>query len=71
MQMWQDRAACLTADPALFESGVTSRIVKAKSICAECPVIDQCLAFALANDDFEVTIYGGLTGDERRALACL
>jgi WhiB family redox-sensing transcriptional regulator len=66
--MWQDRAACLTADPALFESGVTSRVLKAKAICETCPVIDACLAFALDNDDFEVTVYGGMTGDERRAL---
>lgn len=69
--MWQDRAACLNTDPALFESGVTSRIIKAKAICSTCPVIDKCLAFALDNEDYEVTIYGGLTGDERRTLACL
>jgi len=43
--------------------------VKAKAICATCPVIDKCLQFALDNDDFEVTIYGGLTGEERKALA--
>lgn len=67
--MWQDRAACLDADSALFESGVTSRVMKAKAICSTCPVIDKCLAFALENEDFEVTVYGGLTGDERRKFA--
>jgi WhiB family redox-sensing transcriptional regulator len=66
--MWQDRAACLDADPSLFESGVTSRVLKAKAICERCPVIDECLAFALANEDTEVTVYGGLTGDERKPL---
>jgi WhiB family redox-sensing transcriptional regulator len=66
--MWQDKAACIGQDTALFASGVTSRVVKAKAICATCPVIDKCLQFALDNEDFEVTIYGGLTGAERKEL---
>ena len=67
--MWQERAACIGSDPELFASGVTSRVLKAKAICADCPVIDQCLTFALDNEDFEVGVYGGLTGDERREIA--
>ena len=66
--MWQDSAACVGTDPALFASGVTSRIAKAKAICASCIVREKCLQFALDNEDFEVTIYGGLTGEERKAL---
>jgi len=66
--MWQSQAACLTADSSLFLSGVTSRVEKAKAICATCAVIDECLAFALANQDTEATVYGGLTGDERKPL---
>jgi len=64
--MWQDNAACKDADSRIFLSGVTSRVNKAKAICATCAVIDECLAFALANDDFEPHVYGGMTGDERR-----
>lgn len=64
--MWQDNAACKDADSSIFLSGVTSRVNKAKAICATCAVIDECLAFALANDDFEPHVYGGMTGDERR-----
>ena len=64
--MWQDSAACKDADSRIFLSGVTSRVQKAKAICATCAVIDECLAFALANDDFEPHVYGGMTGDERR-----
>ena len=67
--MWQDRAACANADSALFLSGVTSRVVQAKAICDTCPVIDKCLAFALANEDYEPHVYGGMTGDERRKFA--
>jgi hypothetical protein len=42
--------------------------MQAKEICATCAVIDECLAFALANQDIEATVYGGLTGDERKPL---
>lgn len=66
--MWQDKAACLDADPAIFLTGVTSRVMKAKAICEGCKVIDECLAFALANEDIEPHVYGGLTGDERKPL---
>ena len=67
--MWQDRAACRNADSSLFLTGVTSRVVQAKAICATCPVINECLSFALANEDFEQHVYGGLLGHERKALA--
>ena len=66
--MWQDSAACKDADSNLFLSGVTSRVQKAKAICATCSVIDKCLAFAIANEDFEPHVYGGLTGEERKKL---
>jgi WhiB family transcriptional regulator, redox-sensing transcriptional regulator len=67
--MWQDKAACVNADPNLFLSGVTSRVQQAKAICETCPVIEECLAFAIANEDFEAHVYGGLTGAERRSVA--
>jgi WhiB family transcriptional regulator, redox-sensing transcriptional regulator len=67
--MWQDRAACKDADSALFLTGVTSRVMKAKEICESCPVIDDCLMFAIENEDFEPHVYGGMTGAERRSFA--
>ena len=67
--MWQDSAACKDADSNLFLSGVTSRVQKAKAICASCAVVDECLQFAIDNEDFEPHVYGGLTGDERRRVA--
>ena len=43
------------------------QIAAAKSICAACPVLAQCLDFALeARQDYGV--WGGLTEDERRSL---
>lgn len=67
--MWQDSAACKDADSNLFLSGVASRIEKAKSICATCSVVQDCLAFAIRNEDFEPHVYGGTTGAERKRLA--
>lgn len=67
--MWQNSAACLDADSSIFLSGVASRVEKAKAICEGCRVIDDCLAFAIGNEDFEPHVYGGMTGDERRAFA--
>ena len=67
--MWQDSAACRDADSSLFLSGVTSRVVQAKAICATCPVVSKCLSFAIANEDFEPHVYGGMTGEERKAIA--
>ena len=65
--MWQDKAECLNVDSAIFLSGVTSRDNQAKEVCESCSVIDDCLAFAIANDDFEPHVYGGMTGAERRS----
>ena len=69
VDMWQDRAACKDADPSIFLSGVSSRIMQAKAYCEGCPVMDDCLTFALENEDFEPHVYGGMTGAERRSLA--
>ena len=66
--MWQDSAACKDADSNLFLSGVTSRVEKAKAICATCAVVDKCLQFAIDKEAFEPHVYGGLTGEERKKL---
>lgn len=67
--MWQDKAACaVVKDNSIFFSGVESKIKKAKAFCSSCDVRKECLEFAFKNDDFENTIYGGLTGAERLKL---
>jgi WhiB family redox-sensing transcriptional regulator len=67
--MWQDRAACAGMDSRIFLSGVTSRVNIAKAVCNSCPVIQECLSFALANEDYEPHVYGGMTGEERKRIA--
>ena len=71
---WQDRAACLDEDPELFFppgnewKGHEAQEAEAKAVCNRCPVLAQCREKALADGDFE-GIRGGMTGEERKALA--
>lgn len=63
-------AACVGADPALFESSsatTEAQRMEAKAICAGCPVLEACLGYALANPfATEGAMWGGLTPSERR-----
>lgn len=64
---WWERGACLDADSEAFfpEKGGSTR--PAKRICQTCPVIDECLEYALANDE-RFGIWGGKSERERRRL---
>ena len=63
---WMKSAVCASSDPEEWfpEKGVTAH--KAKRICATCPVINECLQFAL--DHGETGIWGGTTGRERERM---
>jgi WhiB family redox-sensing transcriptional regulator len=64
---WQSDALCAQTDPEAFfpEKGGSTR--DAKRICASCDVRDQCLEYALQNDE-RFGIWGGLSERERRRL---
>lgn len=64
---WMMDARCLDADPEAFfpEKGGSTR--EAKRICAICPVVQDCLSHALANDE-RFGIWGGRSERERRRL---
>ncbi|BBX17946.1 transcription factor WhiB [Mycolicibacterium duvalii] len=64
---WQERALCAQTDPEAFfpEKGGSTR--EAKRICQGCEVRDECLEYALANDE-RFGIWGGLSERERRRL---
>jgi WhiB family transcriptional regulator, redox-sensing transcriptional regulator len=69
---WQHNAACLTEDPELFfPIGSTGPAVwqaeEAKTVCRRCPVMTQCLTWAL-DTGIEHGVWGGQTEEERRAL---
>ena len=69
---WQSDAACRDADPELFfpaaEYGPAHReqVQAAKAVCADCPVREECLIFAL--EALAHGVAGGLDEHERRAL---
>jgi WhiB family transcriptional regulator, redox-sensing transcriptional regulator len=68
---WRVQAACLDADPELFfPVGTTGpaidQIEDAKTICQQCPVIQQCLDWALEHNEFGV--WGGRSEEDRRGI---
>ncbi|MDS2174030.1 WhiB family transcriptional regulator [Nesterenkonia sp. CL21] len=64
---WQVDALCAQTDPEAFfpEKGGSTR--DAKKVCAACHVKQECLDYALANDE-RFGIWGGLSERERRKL---
>jgi WhiB family redox-sensing transcriptional regulator len=69
---WRHRAICRDEDPELFfPIGNTGpallQIEQAKAVCRRCPVIQDCLAWALESGQ-DAGVWGGLSEDERRAL---
>ena len=69
---WQHQAACRTEDPELFfpvgNAGPAKlQVQKAKRICAQCPVREACLRYALDRNE-GIGVWGGTDEDERRAL---
>ena len=69
---WRHRAACMEEDPELFfPIGNTGpallQVEEAKAVCRRCPVIIDCLAWALESGQ-DAGVWGGLSEEERRAL---
>lgn len=64
---WQDDALCAQTGLDMFfpEKGGTTR--DAKKVCGGCDVREQCLAYALENDE-HFGIWGGTSERERRKL---
>ena len=73
---WIKQAACRDVPLAVFFAPPSDEVgvAYAKSFCAQCSVIGECLEFALRYErrttpDEDMGIYGGLTYDERRSYA--
>lgn len=62
---WHHKALCAQTDPEAFfpEKGGSTR--EAKRICARCEVREQCLKWAVDNDE-RFGIWGGMSERERR-----
>ncbi len=70
--VWRNDAACLDEDPELFfPEGESERyqrqIDAALEVCGICPVVDDCLSYALEADQ-RTGIWGGTTGEQRRRI---
>lgn len=69
---WRERAACCAVDPELFfpvgsTGPALDQLADAKSVCHRCPVIGQCLAWALDTGQ-RAGVWGGLGEAERYEL---
>lgn len=64
---WLEQAVCAQTDPEAFfpEKGGSTR--EAKSVCVTCPIVRECLQYALDHDE-RFGIWGGLSERERRKL---
>lgn len=64
---WRQQAACRGADTSVFFPEEDESAAPALEICAQCPVREDCLEFALITRQDD-GVWGGLTGAERRRL---
>lgn len=65
---WVDEAACSPDNGDSFFAEARTDVATALLTCAACPVKNECLTFALSNDE-RYGIWGGTTPDQRRRLA--
>lgn len=71
-EMWRYHAACAGATGELAEAffpedGHHEQSQRAKAVCARCPVVDDCLAYALDNF-IRDGIWGGTSLRQREIL---
>lgn len=68
MSAWRDEAACVDVDPDVFFPKVGQPLGLAREVCASCPVVAECLAYAVENHIVD-GVWGGLTARERRGVS--
>ncbi|MET0627988.1 MAG: WhiB family transcriptional regulator [Acidimicrobiia bacterium] len=74
LDTWRDRAACRGPETSLFFPPTTAerrddrdaRERRAKAICFQCAVREECLTYAMGIGELH-GIWGGLNESERRA----
>lgn len=64
---WMERGKCREMDPAVFFPNDGMGVQAAQRICAECPVRELCLEYALANR-VDHGVWGGTSERERRRI---
>lgn len=67
-QPWMEDALCSQVDPNVFFPDTTGGSYRAaKMVCYRCPVREQCLEYALRNNE-NFGVWGGLSDTERKKL---
>jgi len=66
-QSWVDEALCAQTDPDAFFPDGGGSVKQAKKVCAKCPVVEDCLQWALSTNE-RFGVWGGKSERERRAL---
>jgi len=61
---WSRHAACRNIDTTVFFPKPGCSAAAAKAICADCDVVQECAALALADHGLD-GVWGGLTVGER------
>jgi WhiB family transcriptional regulator, redox-sensing transcriptional regulator len=64
---WHAEALCRGRGTEPFSRGPKSDHSAVKVVCAACPVRQECLSFALA-DETLLSLWGGVTERERRVM---
>lgn len=69
---WMAYALCQVVDPDLFfplgNTGTALlQIEEARAVCHQCPVITNCLQWALETNQ-DTGVWGGMSEDERRSM---
>ncbi len=70
---WQDQAACKPYPQEWWFPNAersSHQYAAARAVCEQCPVQDECLAYAMAHEEphYEYGMWGGLAPRQRRAL---
>jgi WhiB family redox-sensing transcriptional regulator len=64
---WKLDGVCRTIDPDLWFPDAPQTGAVAKRVCRSCPVIKECLQYALDNNEM-YGVWGGMGNSERKSL---
>lgn len=69
---WMDEAVCIGKGDVFFSETSTTlnnkkSLIQAKAMCSSCPVVVDCLVFAINNEE-DYGVWGSFSARERSAL---
>lgn len=67
IEHWMENASCADLPRDMFFPSSGAGVVKAQKVCQACPVVEECLDYALTNR-IEHGIWGGCSERKRRRI---